>query len=105
MTDSELKSAATALFTWFKDNRFENSGAWDRETNLLFAFDEFVSSASDYDLSNLIDSGDYADARKLRQLVEDGTVYCLNHKNLTFWGGFNHEYRHSVNDSVQPAHV
>lgn len=105
MKDSELQSAATALFTWFKDNRFENDGVWDKETNLLFAFDEFVSSASDYDLSNMIDSEDCADAQKLRQIVENGTVYCINHKNLTFWGGFNYERNNTVNDFIQPTNV
>ena len=105
MTINELKSAATSLFTWFADTRFENDGVWDRETNLLFAFDDFVSRQDDFQLMDLIDSLDRTDAINLRKLVEDGTVYCLNHKNLTFWGAMRHEQHNSIHDSLQSANV
>lgn len=45
---------ADQLFAWFEQNKFVNSGVYPRNTNLVFAFADFIDSLSDDKLLEIL---------------------------------------------------
>lgn len=72
MKRAKLKAKADELWFYFEKNVFTNEGRFSYNTNLVFAFADYVDSASDETLSEFLNSKRRADVRAFRKMLNRG---------------------------------
>ena len=69
MTDTNLKQKADELWYFFENNLFVNDGVYSYNTNLVFAFADYIDNLSDADLSDFLHTSDADTIQHFRQMI------------------------------------
>ena len=83
MNKEIMHKKANELFWWFEQNRFVNLGAYPRNTNLVFAFADYIETLSDNDISEILSSTE--NTKEFRDILNKGIDIWLelNSKTMT----------------------
>ena len=84
MTQEELREKADELWCFFEQNVFKNEGIYSYNTNLVFAFADYVDGLSDDDLSDFLNSDDVATIDNFRVMLNSGIEKWLTDFSKTF---------------------
>lgn len=84
MTDDKMKEKADELWLFFEQNVFKNDGEYSYNTNLVFAFADYVDGLSDDNLSDFLGSDDENLIIKFRQMINAGIEEWLSAFAKTF---------------------
>lgn len=68
----ELRAKADELWFYFERNVFTNEGCFSYNTNLVFAFADYVDTVSDETLSEFLNSERRSDVRTFRKMLNRG---------------------------------
>lgn len=77
MTQRQLKAKASALFTFFEFEKFENKLSYSRKINLVLEFCDYINQKSDWEILEMLESDCSEDAKKFRNLINDGADVWL----------------------------
>lgn len=70
------------LLRWFEENRFENSGIWNRSANLVFEFEEWVEDKDPEELAEMIgldyEDGALMTAEEVKNKLLEGCDKWIN---------------------------
>lgn len=69
MTEAKMKNKADKLWWYFEENLFINNGRFSYNTNLIFAFADYIDSLSDEKLSEFLDSNKPEDIKSFRKML------------------------------------
>ena len=67
-----MNKKADELFWWFEQNRFENTGLYPRNTNLVFAFADYVDLLSDEEIGTFLAKNNKELATDFRKTIQTG---------------------------------
>lgn len=76
--DNNLKDCANKLLCRFEVERFQNSGRYSYQMNLVLAFDEYVRQMNDWDLQDYLETDDTEVVRKFRHMIDCGVDEWLS---------------------------
>lgn len=77
MTKTEMKNKADELWAYFEENLFVNKGYFPYNTNLVFAFADYIDSVSDDCLSEFLNSDKTEDIAAFRKMLKRGVDLWL----------------------------
>lgn len=72
MANMDMKHQADKLWKYFEENIFVNNGRFSYNTNLVFAFADYIDSLSDDRLSEFLENGNAEDVKAFRQMLGQG---------------------------------
>ena len=72
MKKGYLQSKADELWYWFEDNLFKNDGIYSYNTNLVFAFADYVDGVSDDDLADFLQCRQKRTVKRFRKMLNNG---------------------------------
>lgn len=84
MTYEKMKEKADELWFFFEQNKFKNEGEYSYNTNLVFAFADYVDGLSDEDLGDFLGSDDDNLIKQFRRMINDGIEEWLSAFAKTF---------------------
>lgn len=73
------------LFNYFEANEFENDGEWDRSTNLVFSFSDWMKKITSEDLMEISGLTNKRKINELKKAAEKGVDLWLS--GVTLIGG------------------
>ena len=77
-----IKLKADELFWVFENNFFKNDGNYNRTTNLILEFAEFMENPSKEELNKFIHLDNDEEFNKLKQLINNGIDLWLDDGQL-----------------------
>lgn len=83
MTDNELEKKADQLFWHYERDKFEYSGQYCYDTELVFHFADYVESLSDSELSDFLGKGSCTLPEEFRRIVRQGIDQWLQYNAKT----------------------
>ncbi len=84
MDDKQLKQKANELWYFFENNIFINDGKFSYNTNLVFAFSDYIEELTNIDLLEFLQSEDEQDSLKFRKMLQEGINNWLDDFAKTF---------------------
>ncbi|MBQ8785183.1 MAG: hypothetical protein IJZ59_03965 [Alphaproteobacteria bacterium] len=84
MNNNQLKQKADELWYLFENNIFDNKGNFSYNTNLVFAFADYIEELTNTDLSEFLQSDDEQDIVKFRKMLQEGINRWLDDFAKTF---------------------
>lgn len=72
MKRTKMKNKADELWFYFEKNIFVNEGRFSYDTNLVFAFADYVDSVSDDTLAEFLNTRKSSDVRNFRKMLNRG---------------------------------
>lgn len=81
--EDELCKKADELWYYFERELFTNEGRFSYDTNLVFAFSDYVNSLSNEDLCEFLDIDSHEIADKFRLLLNNGIDVWLKYFSKT----------------------
>ena len=72
MKRTKMKNKADELWFYFEKNIFVNEGRFSYNTNLVFAFADYVDSVSDDTLAEFLNTRKSSDVRNFRKMLNRG---------------------------------
>ena len=78
LSTAQINQKISETFTYFEFQKFKNELSYDRRTNLVLEFCDYVESLEDWEILDLLDSEDIGDAIRFRQNVDHGADRWLD---------------------------
>lgn len=79
----KINDIANEIFWYFEENIFENCGSYPRNTNLIFAFADYMDAMSDDEITQYLKLCDSKDVACFRQIIKDGINAWLKYNVKT----------------------
>lgn len=77
LSKQQLQTKASELFTYFEFYKFKDELQYNRRTNLLLEFCDYIEQLSDWEILDILDTQDISDAHNFRKTINNGADIWL----------------------------